>query len=47
MSEIITSQNLDEVIKKDLEIKIEIQGFINDLIVRFNKQGIRHIQKIN
>jgi len=46
MSEIITSQNLDEVIKKNIEVKAEIQGLVNDLIVRFNTQGIKGEEKL-
>lgn len=46
MSKIITSENIDEVIKENLKIRSEIQRIINDLVSRVNKQDIKGEEKL-
>lgn len=46
MSQIITSQNLDEIVKINKEIKSEIERLKNDFIVRYNLWGVTSHEKL-
>lgn len=47
MSELITSKNLEQVIKKNNLIKDDIIRLVNDFTVRFNKSGVTAQEKLS
>lgn len=46
MSELITSQNLDEVVQKNIAIKSIILNLVNDFTVRFNQSRVSSREKL-